>query len=118
MRLTILLFILGQVFKVASIFNKDFKHYIRNAKVRFLIKTADGKHARLFVFHMGKVTSFPGNHNDFDAALVWKDAATAFSVMTSKAPDASFNAAGEGKLEVEGMGFYAGWFEDGTKLIM
>jgi hypothetical protein len=49
---------------------------------------------------------------------VWKDAATGFSVMTDKRKDASFNAAAEGKLHVEGMGVYAQWFEDGLKLVV
>ena len=51
-------------------------------------------------------------------ALVWKDAKTAFSVMTSKKPDASFNAAADGKLKVLGMSIYAQWFEEGMKLVM
>ena len=53
---------------------------------------------------------------DYDAALVWKDAATGFSVMTSKKKDASFNAAAEGKLKISGMSVYAQWFEEGIKL--
>ena len=59
-----------------------------------------------------------GNHDLFDAALVFKDAEAGFKVLTSKRRDASFNAAAEGKLKVEGMSFFAQWFEDGTKLIM
>jgi len=38
--------------------------------------------------------------------------------MTSKKPDASFNAAAEGKLKVLGMSVWAQWFEDGIKLVM
>ena len=38
--------------------------------------------------------------------------------MTDKRGDASFNAAAEGKLRVEGMSLYAQWFEDGVKLVI
>jgi hypothetical protein len=49
---------------------------------------------------------------------VWQDAATGFAVMTAKRPDASFNAAADGKLRVEGMSVYAQWFEEGIKLAL
>ena len=118
MKFTLLLFALGQILKIASIMNKDFKHYIRMTNARILIKTRDGKRARLFVFNKGKVSSKPGNHGSFDAALVFKNADVGFKVLASKKSDASFNAAAEGNLQVEGMTFFAGWFEDATNLIM
>lgn len=118
MRFSMLLFALAQILKVASLINTRFKAYISKAQTRILIKTADGKRARLYIFDKGKVSSMQGDSQDFDAALVWQDAATGFSVMTSKRPDASFNAAAEGKLRVEGMSVYAQWLEDGLKLIM
>ncbi len=118
MRFTLLLFALGQILKVASITSKPFKRYIRKTDARVLIKTADNRRARLFVFNKGRVSSRAGNHEAFDVALIFRDAATGFAVLTSKKKDASFNAAAEGKLEVAGMGFFAQWFEDGTKLIL
>jgi putative sterol carrier protein len=118
MRLSILLLALAQILKIAAVTNKAFKHYIRKTNAKILIKTADGEHARLFIFNKGKISSKKGEHRDFDVALVWKDAATGFSVMTSKKKDASFNAAAQGKLKVEGMSVFAQWFEDGMKLVM
>ena len=118
MKFSLLLFALGQILKIASLRNKAFKWYIRKTNARILIKTADGRRARLFIFNKGKFTSMAGNHDLFDAALVFKDAEAGFKVLTSKRRDASFNAAAEGKLKVEGMSFFAQWFEDGTKLIM
>ena len=118
MRLSILLFALGKILKIASLGSKKFKWYIRKADARILIRTEGGKHARLFRFNKGKFSSHGGDHADFDVALTFKDAATGFAVLTSKEKDASFNAAADGKLKVEGMSFYAQWFEDGTKLIM
>ena len=118
MRFSLLLFALGQILKIASIISKPFKHYIRNTDARVLIKTEDNQRARLFVFNKGKFSSRPGNHDAFDVALIFKDAATGFAVLTSKKKDASFNAAAEGKLKVAGMSLFAQWFEDATKIIL
>lgn len=118
MRLTLLLFALGWILKIASLGSKKFKRYISKTDVRILIRTESGKHARLFRFNKGQVSSRGGNHAAFDVALTFKDAVTGFAVLTSKQKDASFNAAAEGKLKIEGMSFYAQWFEDGTNLIM
>ena len=87
-------------------------------RIKILIKTEDGKRARLFIFNKGKISTLTDDQKDFDVALVWKDAATGFSVMTSKSTDASFNAAADGKLKVLGMSVYAQWFEDSLKLII
>jgi hypothetical protein len=118
MRFTLLLFALGQILKIASITSKPFKRYIRKTAARILIKTADGERARLFVFKKGKVFSVSGTHDVFDAALIFKDSATGFKVLISKKKDASFNAAARGELKIEGMSFFAQWFEDATKLII
>ena len=118
MRFSVLLFILGKILKVASITSRPFKHFIRNTDARILIKTADNSRARLFVFNKGKVSSRAGNHDVFDVALVFKDAAVGFAVLTSRKKDASFNAAAEGELQVVGLSLLAQWFEDATKIIL
>jgi hypothetical protein len=118
MKFSLLLLALSWILRYAAKRNKAFQKYISNAVVRILIKTADAKHARLFIFKKGDISSVPGDCTNFDVALVWKDAKTGFSVMTDKSKDASFNAAAEGKLRVEGMSVYAQWFEDGMKLVM
>ena len=118
MRFSILLFALGQILRVAAIISRPFKHYIRNTDARVLIKTADNSRARLFVFNKGKVSSLAGHHDVFDVALVFKDAATGFAVLTSQKKDASFNAAAEGELQVVGMSLLAQWFEDATQIIL
>lgn len=118
MRFSMLLFALYNILKIASLTNKAYKKYIRKMSVKILIKTEDGRRARLFIFDKGKISSMIGDRKNFDVALVWKDAATGFSVMTSKSPDASFNAAADGKLKVLGMSVYALWFEDGVKMVM
>jgi hypothetical protein len=118
MRFGLLLWILGVILKVASRTNAGFKRYIKKAGVRVLVKTQDGKWGRLFVFDRGRVRSARGDTRDFDVALVWSDARTAYSAMTDKRSDAFFNAAADGKLRVEGMSVYAQWFETGMKLVL
>jgi hypothetical protein len=118
MRLTLLLYALNLMLRMAAGFHPAFRRYIAKTRARILIKTADGMRARLFVFDKGRYRSFSGDHAHFDAAMVWQDAATGFDVMTSKRPDAAFNAAAAGKLRVEGMSLYAQWFEDGLKIIL
>lgn len=118
MHFSILLFMLSLILKIASYTHGGFKQYIAKAGGRILIKTADGRRARLFIFDKGTVSSVRGDQKDFDAALVWRDANTGFFVMISKKKDASFNAAAEGKLRVEGMSVYAQWFETAMKLIL
>lgn len=118
MRFSVLLFALFNILKIASVTNKAYKKYIRKISAKILIKTADGERARLFIFDKGKLTSMPGDQKNYDVALVWQDAATGFSVMTSKKSDASFNAAADGKLKVLGMSIYAQWFEDGINMVM
>ncbi len=118
MKFSILLFALSKIIWIAALTNKAYKRYISKMRARILIKTEDGQRARLIIFDKGKISSLPGDTKDFDVALVWKDAATGFSVMTDKSDDASFNAAAEGKLKVYGMSIYAQWFEDGMKLLI
>jgi hypothetical protein len=118
MKFSILLFALSKIIWIAALTNKAFKNYIRKMSAKILIKTEDGQRARMIIFDKGKISSLAGDQKDFDVALVWKDAATGFSVMIDKSDDASFNAAAEGKLKVYGMSIYAQWFEDGMKLIM
>ena len=119
MRFSLLLFILYQKLKRASVKNAAFTSYISTMSAKILIKTADGKRGRLFIFKRGSLSSLPGgNHPDFDVALVWSDAGTAFKVMASGSDEESFKAAAQGKLKVEGMAILAQWFTEGVKLIL
>ena len=79
MKLTLLLFGLGQILKIASHMHKAFKHAVRKTQVRILITTQDKKQARLFIFDRGRVSSLGGFHGDYDAALVFKDALMPFT---------------------------------------
>jgi hypothetical protein len=110
MRLSMLLWGIYQLLWIASKTNKNFKRFIRNAKVRLMIKTKDGQCARLFIFDKGNVSTKTGPDHPFDTALVWKDPKSAFAVMVKKSQEAVFYAAAEGKVTIEGINVYALWF--------
>lgn len=119
MRFSLLLFILYHILKRSAKKKRAYKNYIGTIhQVRIMIKTADGKRGRLFVFDQGKVSSRGGSKHAYDAAIVWSDAKTAFKVMSSMSDEASFLAAAEGKMKLDGMSFFAQWFNDGVKLAM
>jgi len=118
MRLSLLLFVLYLKLKSAVKKNKAFQNYIGIVQLRILIKTADGKRGRLFIFDKGKVSSLSGADHCCDAALVWADPKTAFKTMVKGSDEATFLAAADGKLRVEGMAYFIQWFNDGVKIVM
>jgi hypothetical protein len=118
MKLSLLLFVLYLKLKSAAKKNAAFRSYIGTIQLKILIKTADMKRGRVFIFNKGKVTSLSGADHKCDAALVWADPNTAFKVMIAGTDEASFLAAASGKLKVEGMAYYIQWFNDAVKLIM
>ncbi len=118
MRFSLLLFGMCQAFRVGSLVNKPLKHHIKNASIRILFKTLEGDEGRLLIFDKGRVRSLPGANHNFDLALVFKDASTGFSVLSSRKNDAVFNAAASGNLHLEGMSAWAMWFEGASKLLI
>ena len=76
MRLSLLLFVLAQKLRRALKTRAAFRSHVGNVKLRILVRTADGRHGRLFVFDRGRFASRRGGRHPFDAALVWSDAAT------------------------------------------
>jgi hypothetical protein len=118
MKLKLLLFILYQKLKRAAAKNAAYRSFLGNMRVRIMIKTADGKHGRLFIFDRGKLSTLAGGMHPYDAALLWSDSDTAFKVLSSRSDEQTFRAAAEGKLKLDGMAAYAQWFTDGVKLVM
>ncbi|MBP7764711.1 MAG: hypothetical protein K4445_05735 [Deltaproteobacteria bacterium] len=119
MRFSLLLFVLYRVLKRASRKNEAFKKYLGSIHaVKILIKTADGKRGRLFIFDRGDVQSLGGADHACDAAIVWADARTGFQVMSSRSDAKQFEAAAQGKMRLDGMAYFAQWFNDGVKLVL
>lgn len=118
MKLRLLLFILYQKLSRAAAKNAAYRSFLGGMQVKIMIRTADGKHGRLFIFDRGKVSSLAGGTHASDAALVWSDADTAFKVLKSGSDEATFFAAAKGQLKIDGMAAYIQWFNDGVKLVM
>jgi hypothetical protein len=118
MKFTFLLFILYLKLKNAAKKNPEFQEFIKKEKTKVLIKTADGKRGRMFIFDNGKFSSVPGgDQKQFDVAMVWSDADTAFKVMASEDLDKSMEALFEGKLVFEGDDKQALWFTGATTFL-
>jgi hypothetical protein len=118
MKLRLLLFILYQKLNRAATKNAAYQSFLGGMQVKIMIKTADGKHGRLFIFDRGKLSTLTGGMHPYDAALVWSDSNTAFKVMASSSDEQTFQAAAKGKLKIDGMAAYVQWFNDGVKLVM
>ena len=118
MKLRLLLFILYQKLKKAANKNAAYRSFLGGMQVKIMIKTADGKHGRLFIFDRGNLSTLTGGVHPYDAALVWSDSRTAFNVMSSGSDEQTFLAATKGNLKIDGMAAYIQWFNDGVKLVM
>jgi hypothetical protein len=119
MKFSILLYFLFRILKWASKHNDAYRNYIGSIHgVRIMIKTAHGRRGRLFIFDRGTVRSLGGSQHAYDAAIVWSDARTGFTVMASRSDEAQFRAAAAGNMKLDGMAFFAQWFNDGVKLVM
>jgi hypothetical protein len=118
MKLRLLLFILYQKLKKAAKKNPAYRSFLANMQVKIMIKTADGKYGRLFIFDRGKLSTLAGGTHPYEAAIIWSDPDTAFKVLSSRSDEQTFKAAAEGKLKVDGMVAYVQWFTDGVKLVM
>lgn len=100
MRFKILLFVLCQKLQKASKNNEPFRKFIRNKKTRIVMKTASGS-GKAFIIQDGNVST-SNDLTSADAALVWCDGNTAFSVLSSGDDEAIIAALTEKKLQSEG----------------
>lgn len=118
MKLNFLLFILYAKLKMATRNNARFIKFIKDKKLQFTIKTADGKSGRGYHFSNGKITSRSGASPVSDFTMVWSDASTGFNVMSSNNEEASVAALTEKKLQVEGDLKEFMWFSRAIDIMM
>ncbi len=118
MKFSLLLFLLSHKLKKAMKKHKSFRDRLREKDFTMVIKTRDGKRGRSFTFGGGEVSSKRGDAGNPAVALVWEDAATAFSVMSKSSNEATMKALSEGKLKIEGDANYALWFSETVKQMM
>jgi len=77
MGFSLLLTILALKFKKASKTSKDFKKFLMGHECSVVIKTKDGRRGKRFIFRDGTFSS-DGVLDEYDAAMIWSDAKTAF----------------------------------------
>jgi hypothetical protein len=80
MKLMLLLTILAHKFKKSAKTNANFKKFLMGHECRVVVKTKDNKKGKRFIFKNGTFSS-DTVLDDFDAAMVWADAKTAFNAM-------------------------------------
>jgi len=78
MGFSILLNLLVFKFKKAAKINKNFKKFLMGHECTVVIKTKDGKRGKRFIFKNG-LFSADAVLDDYDTAMVWSDAKTAFT---------------------------------------
>jgi len=85
MRFLLLLAILTSKFKKASATNQNFRKFLMGHECKVVIKTNDNKKGKRFIFKDGKFST-DNVLDQFDAAMVWADAKTAFFAMKKGEP--------------------------------
>jgi len=100
-KFTLLLFILGQKLKKAAKKNDAFRNFIKGKNIRIVMKTVGGQ-GKVFIIQEGSVRTSSRDLAQTDAALLWCDGNTAFSVMSSGDDEALIAAMTEKKLQPEG----------------
>lgn len=115
MKFQLVLFILGRKLKGRAKNDPDFKKKVSEKNCTVQIKTADNSKGRYYIFKDGDITSKKGIAENPTVSLVWKDAATGFSVLTSTDASKKMEALQNGSLKLEGEGAVALWFTDVAK---
>ena len=110
MKFQLLLYILGRKLKKRVKNDPDFRKKIAEKNCTVQIKTADNSKGRYYTFSDGNVVSKKGISASPTVALVWKDAATAFAVLSSGDAAKNMEAIQNGSLKFEGEGATALWF--------
>ncbi len=78
MGFSILLALLNIKFKKVAKTNKNFRKFLMGHECAVVIKTKDGKRGKRFIFKDGGFSS-DNVLDEFDAAMVWRDARTGFN---------------------------------------
>lgn len=116
MRFLLLLAILSSKFQKASRTDKNFKKFLMGHECRIVIKTRDGKKGKRFIFENGTFSS-DKNLDEFDSAMVWSDAATAFVAM-KKGEEGITEAIQNHKVAIEGKLHAFTWFGAAINFVM
>lgn len=116
MRFLLLLTILASKFKKASRTDENFKKFLMGHECRVVIKTDDNKKGKRFIFRDGQFST-DGVLDQYDTAMVWADAATAFTAM-KKGDDGIMDALKNHVVAIEGKVHSFTWFGAAIKYVM
>ena len=116
MRFLLLLAILASRFKKSSRTDENFKKFLMGHECRVVIKTDDNKKGKRFIFKDGKFSS-DSVLDQFDTAMIWKDAATAFNAM-KKGDEGIMSALQNHVVAIDGQVHAFTWFGAAIKFVM
>ena len=116
MRLILLLTILASKFKKSAKTDVNFKKFLMGHECRIVVKTKDNKKGKRFIFENGTFSS-DTVLDDFDAAMVWVDAKTAFHAM-KKGEDGIIKALQDHVVGIEGKMHSFTWFGAAINFVM
>jgi hypothetical protein len=116
MRFVLLLQLIAFKFKKASSTNKNFKKFLLGHECRIVIKTNDGKKGKRFIFADGTFST-DTRLDEYDAAMVWSDAAAGFNAM--RKGEEGINQALQSHLAgIEGSLHHFKWFGAALNFVM
>ncbi len=116
MRFLLLLAILSLKFQKAAAKDDNFRKFLMGHECKIVVKTRDGKKGKRFIFENGTFKT-DKNLDQFDAAMVWNDAATAFAAM-KKGDPAITEAIQTHKVAIEGKLHAFTWFGAAINFVM
>ncbi len=116
MRFLLLLAFLGKKFQKAARTDENFRKFLMGHECKIVVKTRDGKKGKRFIFE-NRTFSSDSNLDEFDAAMVWSDAATAFTAM-KKGEDGITEAIQNHKVAIEGKLHSFTWFGAAITFVM
>lgn len=112
MKLQTILMLLGLKLKWKARFDDAFRKELPLADRVVVIRTADGRRARSYLFRRGGFRARAGVHPEATAQLVWSDPAVAIRAMLSSNQLDTISAIGRGDLTIVGNLQDALWFGD------
>ena len=116
MRLLLLLAILSSKFKKSAQTDANFKKFLMGHECSIVVKTRDNKNGKRFIFKDGTFSSDTNLH-EYDAAMVWADAKTAFSAM-KKGEEGIMDALQHHLVGIEGQIHAFTWFGAAINFVM
>lgn len=120
MKLSFLMAVLFRIFQVSAFISPPFRRKVREKEVRLVMKSADNKVSRTFLFERGKIRSKRGEIPDSGCRLIWKRPGVGAKIMVEIAsgrPKAIEGAIIRGHLMLEGDAVSIKWFLETIQML-